>query len=109
MNGQKVDWALGSILYEINTLPWDYVEVHGRHHIEEKMGRGETFANFGEASSRAFLGGVVVVALLGLLQIIRLYRQNSRRGSGFKAGYQAVADASDDIEIEKLAPRSCPN
>ena len=25
VNGQKVGWALGSMLYEINTLPWKYV------------------------------------------------------------------------------------
>jgi len=25
LNGQKVGWALGAMLYEINTFPWDYV------------------------------------------------------------------------------------
>jgi len=26
INGHKVSWALGSILYEINTLPWIYLQ-----------------------------------------------------------------------------------
>jgi Golgi nucleoside diphosphatase len=26
LNGQKVGWALGAMLYEINTFPWEYVD-----------------------------------------------------------------------------------
>lgn len=26
INGQKVGWALGSMLYEINTLPWEFTD-----------------------------------------------------------------------------------
>lgn len=103
LNGQKVGWALGSILYEINTLPWDYIQVHGRHHINEQM-EGDAFENWSGGFSR-FVGSVVVVALLGLLQIIRLHRKKSK--SGQNDGYEDVTDAND-IEIEKLA-RSCPD
>eukprot|EP00579_Thalassiosira_antarctica_P002467 CAMPEP_0201873432 /NCGR_PEP_ID=MMETSP0902-20130614/5931_1 /ASSEMBLY_ACC=CAM_ASM_000551 /TAXON_ID=420261 /ORGANISM="Thalassiosira antarctica, Strain CCMP982" /LENGTH=682 /DNA_ID=CAMNT_0048400023 /DNA_START=29 /DNA_END=2077 /DNA_ORIENTATION=- len=103
VNGQKVTWALGSILYEINTLPWDYVEVHGRHHIDEKR-KEDMFAEWGGDFSR-FVVCVVLVALLGSLQIIRLYQRRSKRSR--KDGYEAVTDAND-IEIENLA-RSCPN
>ena len=28
LNGHKVGWALGSMLYEINTLPWEYKELN---------------------------------------------------------------------------------
>mmetsp|Transcript_32063 Transcript_32063/g.67403 ORF Transcript_32063/g.67403 Transcript_32063/m.67403 type:complete len:679 (-) Transcript_32063:215-2251(-) len=103
LNGQKVGWALGSILYEINTLPWDYIQVHGRHHIDEKM-EGDVFENWGGDFSR-FVGYVVVVAFLGLLQIIRLHWKKSKNSSN--DGYEDVSDAND-IEIEKLA-RSCPD
>ena len=33
---EKLAWPLGYILYEINTLPWDYIQVHGQHHIDKK-------------------------------------------------------------------------
>ena len=103
VQGHKLGWALGSILYEINTLPWEYVEAHGQHHINAK--KSETmFHDWGMDFSR-FLLGIVFVALLGLLQILRLHRKKSSHG--WKEGYEAVFDAND-IEIEKLA-RSCPD
>eukprot|EP00581_Thalassiosira_minuscula_P004796 CAMPEP_0183737372 /NCGR_PEP_ID=MMETSP0737-20130205/51741_1 /TAXON_ID=385413 /ORGANISM="Thalassiosira miniscula, Strain CCMP1093" /LENGTH=689 /DNA_ID=CAMNT_0025971627 /DNA_START=144 /DNA_END=2213 /DNA_ORIENTATION=- len=95
VNGQKVTWALGSILYEMNTLPWDYVQVHGQHHIDEKM-KKDMFDHWGGDFS-GFVAFVVLVALLGLVQVIRLYRRNST--STWKDGYEPV---TDDIEIEKL-------
>ena len=101
VQGQKLGWALGSILYEINTLPWEYVEVHGQHHIDEK--RSETMLHDWGMDFSRFLLGIVFLALLGLLQILRLHRKKSSR----KEGYEAVFDAND-IEIEKLA-RSCPD
>jgi len=30
INGQKVSWALGSVLYEINTRPWIYVDSNAK-------------------------------------------------------------------------------
>jgi Golgi nucleoside diphosphatase len=46
INGHKVGWALGSMLYEINTMPWEYiretpvtvpVEVPKKHHHQESL------------------------------------------------------------------------
>jgi Golgi nucleoside diphosphatase len=100
VNGQKVDWALGSILYEINTLPWDYIEVHGAHHIADHM-ESNMFQNWGSDFTR-YLAGVLVVSILALLQIMRVYRRQSRSGSSRrKDGYETLHD-TDEIETLTL-------
>ena len=93
INGQKVDWSLGSILYEINTLPWDYIEVHGPHHMDDHM-ESQMFRNWGIDFSR-YLTGVVAVSLLVLIQIIRVYRRQSRSSSRWKNGYETLCDTND--------------
>ncbi|KAL7568982.1 hypothetical protein ACA910_021274 [Epithemia clementina (nom. ined.)] len=40
LNGQKVGWALGSMLYEINTLPWTYALQDGRGTNNFALGSG---------------------------------------------------------------------
>eukprot|EP01082_Thalassiosira_pseudonana_P002328 g2037.t1 g2037 contig11:581154-583564(+) len=102
INGQKVTWALGSILYEINTLPWDYIEVHSQHHVDNQL-RDELFADWGKDFSW-FVTIVILGSVLILLQVLRLHRRKMRNS---KEGYEAVFEA-DSIEIEKLA-RSCPD
>lgn len=103
VNGQKLDWALGSILYEINTLPWDYIEFHGSHHIADHMD-SSMFQNWGSDFSR-YLAGVLVVSLLALVQVLRVYRRQSRNGSSRsswrKDGYETLHD-TNDIETMTL-------
>ena len=99
-NGQKVDWALGSILYEINTLPWDYIEVHGANHIADHM-ESPMFQNWGSDFTR-YLAGVLVVSILALLQIMRVYRRQSRSSTRRqKEGYETLHD-TDEIETLTL-------
>jgi GDA1/CD39 (nucleoside phosphatase) family len=38
INGQKVGWALGSMLYEINTLPWEF-RKHSASKVLEKQSK----------------------------------------------------------------------
>jgi len=62
INGQKVGWALGSVLYEINALPWKYND---------------------EATRDTGLGlSMVVMSLIGFLVVVsyRLYRSSRQLG-----------------------------
>lgn len=95
VRGQKIGWALGWILYEINTLLWDYVQTHGRHHVAQQQ-KGVFLDTWGGDFSRF----VASVALLGVVQVIRLHRCTMQRG--WKEGYETVSDTEDSIKIEKL-------
>lgn len=58
LNGHKVGWALGSMLYEINTLPWD-------------LARSEDKNNWAEIWS-ALIAGVIVGVLLSVVMAKRV-------------------------------------
>jgi len=100
INGQKVGWALGSMLYEINTLPWEFTE-HSvkklapplRNSTDMLMGRLAQSGGYEDSSISFGLGlFLVTVFSVGLTNSIKrlLARryQNSRREaiSSFKAG-----------------------
>jgi len=100
VNGQKVTWALGSILYEINTLPWDYIQTHSQKHMDNKFER-QFFQDWDHDFSW-FMLAVVVGSIGALLQVFRLHRKREfRKRRQWKEGYQPVSEA-EDIEIEKL-------
>ncbi|KAL7473582.1 hypothetical protein ACHAXS_014134 [Conticribra weissflogii] len=100
VNGQKVTWALGSILYEINTLPWDYIQTHSQKHMDTKFER-EFFQDWDRDFSW-FMLVVVVGSIATLLQVFRLHRKREQaKRRQWKEGYQPVSEA-EDIEIEKL-------
>ena len=103
VNGQKVTWALGSILYEINTLPWDYIEIHGKRHVNNHV-QNDIIAEWGHQFSM-FLTGVIIASILGVMLVFRRHRKRSKR----KDGYEYLREASNNVEIEKLPLRSCPN
>eukprot|EP00984_Skeletonema_dohrnii_P013073 scaffold5383_cov152-Skeletonema_dohrnii-CCMP3373.AAC.8 len=103
VNGQKVTWALGSILYEINTLPWDYIEIHGKRHVNNHV-QNDIIAEWGHQFSM-FLTGVIIASILGVMLVFRRHRRRSKR----KDGYEYLREASNNVEIEKLPLRSCPN
>eukprot|EP00804_Cyclotella_cryptica_P020284 CCRYP_015889-RA/>CCRYP_015889-RA protein AED:0.01 eAED:0.01 QI:377/1/1/1/1/1/2/995/645 len=99
INGQKVTWALGSILYEINTLPWDYIEVHGQHHVDQRI-RENMFDDWHKAFGW-FMASVIVCCALILVRVLRFHQKNKTKGG---EGYEALKDV-DNFEIEKLPPR----
>ena len=66
VNGQKVGWALGSMLYEINALPWIYLPKH--------EGLDSKWDVFG------FIGSMLIFFLLGLLYICRTRPHKGREG-----------------------------
>jgi len=104
VNGQKVTWALGSILYEINTLPWDYIEMHGQRHVNNRA-QNDFIANWGHQFS-IFLTAIVIASILGVLLVFRRHR---KRSNYFKDGYEYLSEAARIVEIEKLPHRSCPD
>ena len=103
VNGQKVTWALGSILYEINTLPWDYIELHGKRHANNRV-QNDFIANWGHQFS-IFLTAITIATILGVLLVFRGHRKRSN----FKDGYEYLSEAINNVEIEKLPRHSCPD
>ena len=65
MNGQKLGWALGSILYEINTLPWEFKgKFKGK--TDEKytsLGMSNLFSRKEADGSQSFVVFAVVVSV----------------------------------------------
>lgn len=59
VNGQKVGWALGSMLYEINTLPWEYLP------------KNEGFDVYERSNISVFFGVMTACIVLGLYWIFR--------------------------------------
>lgn len=103
VNGQKVTWALGSILYEINTLPWDYIEMRGKRHVNKHF-QQDISAEWGRQFS-FFSIGAIIASILGVLLVFRRHHKRSRH----KEGYEYLKNAFNAVEIEKLPRRSCPN
>jgi len=72
VNGHKVGWALGSMLYEINTLPWEYLP------------KNEEFQVYERSNIFVFFGVMIACVVLGLYWII---------WSRPKHGYTRVEDS----------------
>ena len=68
INGQKIGWALGSMLYEINTLPWKYAPKHWH----EKYGVDDGLGIVG------FFGIMSCSVVLGVLSIFVISRRKRR-------------------------------
>lgn len=88
INGQKVGWALGSMLYEINTLPWGFTE-HSTKKLEKLApsskntsssslllnAQMDRLGGSGEEGSFEFAAGLVLVAVLCIGLIGSLFRR----------------------------------
>ena len=78
VNGQKVGWALGAMLYEINILPWKVSTSHSKQAALRHSDRGVFFAFF----------AVTIVAMFGSIFLI-FYR---RWGKGsLRSHYQPIS------------------
>ena len=86
--GQKVGWALGSMLYEINTLPWKYIPRDEVHDYNQIVGRKQFLYHF--------LGALLVLVSAGLLFINRARQHRRRMIRQAKSQYSSV----EDIELE---------
>lgn len=88
VEGQKVGWALGSMLYEINTLPWKYIPRNEVHDYNEIVGRNLFLYHF--------LGALLLLVTAGFLFIYRTTQHRRRMIRQAKSQYSSV----DDIELE---------
>lgn len=87
VNGQKVGWALGSMLYEINTLPWEFKKkyLHKLASMEMLGGSNsgiETSAYNAEMVIFALFGLVFAVGVVGS---IKLHHSRRRRTTARRA------------------------
>jgi GDA1/CD39 (nucleoside phosphatase) family len=73
INGQKVGWALGSMLYEINTLPWEFAKHSASDVLKEqsKKCRSSSFMLFdaaarlrGSKGDFEFVAGLLLFAVM---------------------------------------------
>ena len=61
VNGQKIGWALGAMLYEINTFPWEYVSARQETYDDDASGiaiDGPPPHNFAKAFFFVALAGI---------------------------------------------------
>lgn len=91
VNGQKVGWALGSMLYEINTLPWVFNKkyLHKLHSMD--ILAGDSFEEF--SNSELAVGTLLLLVLLvGLIGSSKLVVSRLlAREVVFAAGSETVA------------------
>lgn len=126
IQGFKVGWALGSMLYEINALPWKYVgkgsvEYDEKQHKLEKMHKLKDKEEKKKAGKRQkiaakyllsavmdpgntywwipFLAAAIAAFTLGFAVRLRSLR---RRGWCGSARYQELATSSDAVAIESV-------
>jgi len=87
--GQKVGWALGSMLYEINTLPWLYVP---RKEVREynSFVDHENFFHF--------LGALVFCVFFTLMLILFSFRRRSHHH--YKQLHKRHYSSINDVELE---------
>lgn len=87
VNGQKIGWALGSMLYEINTLPWKYVP---------RMDVEEFDTDVGGHVIHYYLGALLICVSLGFYYILRSSRTRQRQHHFVKHQYSSI----DNVELE---------
>lgn len=80
INGHKVGWALGAMLYEINTMPWKYDESKASFRVEGNAGSSMEIHSF-------FL--VTVAAMAAMTVGLVFFRHLRRHRHGYKKVYDS--------------------
>jgi hypothetical protein len=87
INGQKVGWALGAMMYEINAMPWKYVEsgkdISSYYSISDGSSRDSR-------SFHVFFFSVVFVGILAAL--FGMFRARTRRNRDYS--YEPIKEVS---------------
>lgn len=86
INGQKVGWALGAMLYEINTLPWTYVEPKP---LLPEYAQQSTSASVATAAI-GFISVALVFALLGV------FLTRWRRQAMYRYNYDLIKESEGE-------------
>lgn len=76
INGQKVGWALGAMMYEINTFPWTY-ELARDDELSDMAFNDATKSQHGGRTFEAVFMAMIFVVLVGGLQLS--FARRSRR------------------------------
>ena len=75
IRGQKIGWALGAMLYEINTLPWKYDSDHSLSAGSKTFGHGRPFPRHLESFFVVMTLVGIVLATIGSF-VVRSRRNN---------------------------------
>lgn len=79
LNGQKIGWALGAMLYELNTFPWDYI---GSKH-SDRLNVPSAGGNFSPIV-------VLLLMLAGIgVSMVAMFSARSRRNRSY---YQPIKE-----------------
>jgi Golgi nucleoside diphosphatase len=74
INGQKVGWALGAMLYEINAMPWRYEAEHENFHLDHvPSGHFSWEINFIVATVLGMIATLLLVFVRRERQLRKLY------------------------------------
>ena len=87
INGQKVGWALGSMLYEINTLPWTYIPHTEVPYYNQIVNKNETL--------HYFIGSVLFVCICCFFCICKSFQQ---RRELYKSQYTEIYDMESETQ-----------
>ncbi len=87
VNGHKVGWALGSMLYEINTLPWTYIP-------KKDVAAYNAYFHGKKDFLFNFLGAILICVCIGFCLILRTYRRRNNRH--VKIQYSSI----EDVELK---------
>jgi hypothetical protein len=99
VDGHKIGWALGSMLYEINTLPWIYLPKSEYKEIEKIMAQNSTYHII-----VTFASCIIVLMVIGFVSITRHYEKvhHHFQRSLRKADHKNYASVDDVILVEGI-------
>jgi hypothetical protein len=115
IDGQKLGWALGSMLYEINTLPWRFEHHAGKNVLQKLVGNvlpisDGTWMDMQDGMGESFMLVLTLSLVMGLLYLglwrplsswARQSSSASRRRHGSKPvaeGYGSLSGSTKEQE-----------
>lgn len=106
INGKKLGWALGSILYEINTLPWEFSSRHTMKKLTPKL-QLDAILIGGDNSAKQHMPTVAFIllsilfgALISAAQALFSTRRRYKATSSRDAAPRKDVDAAKSCRIK---------
>ena len=92
----------------IHTLPWEYIDIHGKHHVDKRI-QEDFISDWGKQFS-FFLTILLIGSVLGVLLVFgRHCKMSMKKQKQDKEGYEYLREASpcdNSFEVEKVPTRS---
>ncbi|KAG7356578.1 GDA1/CD39 nucleoside phosphatase family protein [Nitzschia inconspicua] len=79
INGQKVGWALGAMLYEINTFPWSYERARDDELSDMAFTNASKSQQRGQMLEGVFMACILLILLAGLHVVLDVRRRRRNR------------------------------